>query len=97
MFLLVRTDVEPLSVMPAIREAVRAMDPDQPIYRVQTVSDVLVRSTAPRRIAAGVLSILAAFALTLAVVGIFAVVSFAGGERTQKIGLRVPKAGKYGR
>ena len=89
MFLFVRTDVEPLSVIPAIREAVRAMDPDQPIYRIQAVSDVLVRSTAPRRIAAGALSIFAAFALTLAAVGIFAVVSFAVGERTQEIGLRV--------
>ena len=89
MFLLVRTAVEPLTIIPAVREVVRAMDPDQPIYRVQTVSDVLVQSTAPRRIAAGVLSVFAAFALTLAAVGIFGVVSFAVGERTREIGLRV--------
>ena len=89
MFLLVRTEVEPLSVIPAIRETVRAMDPDQPIYRIQKLNDVLVLSTAPQRIAAGVLSVFAAFALTLAAVGIFAVVSFAVGERTREIGLRV--------
>ena len=89
MFLLVRTDVTPMSVVPAVREAVRAMDSDQPVYRIQTLDDVLVQSTATRRIAAGVLSAFAAFALALAAVGIFAVVSFAVGERTREIGLRV--------
>jgi ABC-type antimicrobial peptide transport system permease subunit len=89
MFLLVRTGVEPLGVIPAVRDVVRALDADQPIYRVRTVSDVLVLSTAPRRIAARILSVFAAFALTLAAVGIFGVVSFAVGERTREIGLRV--------
>ena len=89
MLLLVRTEVQPLSLIPAIRETVRTMDPDQPIYSVQTVSDVLVQSTAPRRIAAGVLSVFAGFALILAAVGIFSVVAFAVGERTREIGLRV--------
>ena len=89
MLLLVRTEVEPLSIIPAVRETVRAMDQDQPIYSVRTVSDVLVLSTAPRRIAAGVLSVFAVFALILAAVGIFSVVSFAVGERTREIGLRV--------
>ena len=50
---------------------------------------MLVLSTAPRRIAAGVLSVFAAFALILAAVGIFSVVSFAVGERTREIGLRI--------
>lgn len=89
MFLLIRTEVEPMSILPAVRTAVRAIDADQPVYRIQTVSDALRRGTAPRRVAAGVLSIFAAFALTLAAVGIFAVVSFAVGERTREIGLRV--------
>lgn len=89
MFLLVRTEVPPMSVVPAVREAVRAMDSDQPLYRIQTLDDLLLQSTATRRIAAGVLSVFAAFALALAAVGIFAVVSFAVGERTREIGLRV--------
>jgi len=89
MFLLVRTSVEPYSVLPAVRETVRSMDADQPIYAIQTVAEALAGSVAPRRIAANVLSVFAAFALILAAVGIFAVVSFAVGARTREIGLRV--------
>ncbi len=89
MFLLVRTSVDPYSVVPAIRSTVRGIDADQPVYRIQTAEETLARSTASRRIAATVLSIFAAFALTLAAVGIFAVVSFSVGERTREIGLRM--------
>ncbi len=89
MFLLVRTSVEPYSVLPAIRSTVRAIDQDQPIYRIQTAGEALAGATAPRRIAARVLAVFAAFALTLAAVGIFAVVSFSVGERTREIGLRI--------
>jgi putative ABC transport system permease protein len=96
MFLLVRTAVEPLSIIPQVREVVRALDPDQPVYRIRTVGDVLALDTAPRRIAARVLSVFAGFALLLAAVGIFSVVSFAVGERTKEIGLRVALGAERG-
>lgn len=89
MFVLVRTSVEPYSLLPAVRSVVQSIDADQPLYRIQTVSEALAFSVAPRRVAAGALSIFAAFALILAAVGIFAVVSFAVGARTREIGLRV--------
>ena len=89
MMLLVRTSVEPYSVLPAVREVVRSIDPDQPLYRIQTVDEAIAATVAPRRIAANVLTIFAAFALILAAVGIFAVVSFSVGARTREIGLRV--------
>ncbi len=89
MFLLVRTSVDPYSVLPAVRAAVRDLDADQPIYRIQTVDEVLAAGVAPRRIAARVLAVFAGFALILAAVGIFAVVSFSVGARTREIGLRV--------
>lgn len=89
LFLLVRTQLEPMSLLPAIRGEVREMDADQPVYAIRTADQLLVQSTAPRRIAANVLTIFAGFALILAAVGIFAVVSFSVGERTREIGLRV--------
>ena len=57
---------------------------------------MLALDTAPRRIAAGVLSVFAGFALLLAAVGIFSVVSFAVGERTKEIGLRVALGAERG-
>ena len=89
LFLLVRTAVEPLSVLPGIREQVREMDADQPVYAIRTADELIAASTASERIAANALSIFAAFALILAAVGIFAVVSFSVAERTREIGLRV--------
>lgn len=89
MYLLVRTSVEPFSVLPAIRSTVRSLDADQPVYQIRTAAQTLALSVAPRRIAANVLGIFATFALLLAAVGIFAVVSFSVGERTREIGLRV--------
>jgi len=89
LFLLVRTGLEPEGVLPAIRAEIRAMDPDQPVYAIRTAAEALAQQTAPRRIAANVLIVFAGFALILAGVGIFAVVSFSVADRTREIGVRV--------
>jgi putative ABC transport system permease protein len=89
LFLLARTDVEPRSVLPAVRRVVQEMDPDQPIYFIQTVDEAYASAAATRRATTLFLTIFASFALALAAVGIYAVVSFTVSERTQEIGLRV--------
>ena len=89
LFVLVRTAVEPASLLPAIRSEIREMDPDQPVYAIRTADVALAQATAPRRIAANVLMVFAGFALILAAVGIFSVVSFSVADRTREIGLRV--------
>jgi putative ABC transport system permease protein len=89
LFLLLRAESEPRALLPAVRALVAEMDPDQPVYGIQTVSEAFASSIASRRATTLLLSIFGGFALALAAVGIYAVVSFTVSERTQEIGLRV--------
>jgi len=73
----------------AIRERLRAMDPQIPMFNISTMDQLLARSLEPRRFSVLLLAIFAGVALLLAGIGLYGVVSYAVGLRTHEIGIRV--------
>jgi predicted permease len=86
--LIVRASVPPQALEKTIRSVIAGVNRDQPLSDVRTLEQVVAQSMRGNRVMSTLLAMFSAMALSLAVVGIYGIVSYSAVQRTREIGIR---------
>jgi ABC-type antimicrobial peptide transport system permease subunit len=96
MVVALRTDGDASALAPVLRDAVRAIDRDVPLEQLRTMAAAIGQTTAQRRFEMGLMTLFAALAALLAVVGIYGVMSYTVGLRAREVGIRLALGARVG-